>query len=95
MTWTPVDLATIAGILDDLSVNPFGADANFPERLLDMLDAHTVPDPDTPSVDANRRAGARGRAAPWRDCHGPCGRAVGVPPGPAPGPDAWRLDEPC
>ena len=53
MTWTPVDLATIAGILDTLSVDPFGVDSNFPERLLDMLDAHTVPDPDTPSVDAN------------------------------------------
>ena len=53
MTWVPVGLATIAGILDDLSVNPFGADANLPERMLDMLDAHTVPDPDTPSVDAN------------------------------------------
>ena len=50
-TWTPVDLATIAGILDDLSVN---ADADhIPDRILDMLDAHTVPDPDTPSVDAN------------------------------------------
>ena len=51
MTWTPVDLATIAGILDTLSVDPFAADA--PDRLLDMLDAHPAPDPDNPSVDAN------------------------------------------
>ena len=51
MTWTTVDLATIAGILDTLSVD--STDADVPDRLLDMLDAHTVPDPDTPSVDAN------------------------------------------
>ena len=51
MTWTTVDLAVIAGILDTLSVDPFADDAA--DRLLDMLDAHTVPDPDTPSVDAN------------------------------------------
>ena len=51
MTWTPVDLATIAGILDTLSVDP--TDADLPDRLLDMIDVHPAPDPDTPSVDAN------------------------------------------
>ena len=51
MTWTPVDLATIAGILDTLSVD--ATDADLPDRIYAMLDAHTVPDPDTPSVDAN------------------------------------------
>ena len=51
MTWTPVDLATIAGILDTLSVDPHAGDA--PDRLLDMINVHPAPDPDTPSVDAN------------------------------------------
>ena len=37
-----------------LAVDPFGVDSNLPDRILDMLDAHTVPDPDNPpSVDAN------------------------------------------
>ena len=52
--WTPVDLETIAGILDDLSVN---ADADHvPGRILDMLFVQVTPDnfdPDGPSIDAN------------------------------------------
>ena len=37
MKWTPVDLATIAGILDTLSVD--STDADLPERILAMLDS--------------------------------------------------------
>ena len=37
MQWTPVDLETIAKILDDLSVESFGV--HFPDRLYAMLDA--------------------------------------------------------
>ena len=51
MTWTSVDLATIAGILDTLSVDP--TEADLPDRLLDMLAVPPASDPDNPSVDAN------------------------------------------
>ena len=51
MTWTTVDLAVIAGILDTLSVNPMATD--LPERIYAMLDSNAVMDPDSPSVDDN------------------------------------------
>ena len=91
MTWTPVDLATIAGILDTLSVDSTDADA--PDRLLDMLDAHTVPDPDTPSVDANAVRVLAGmlRMGVRRVLYPAIRRVDGVPAVPAPGPDARRL----
>ena len=55
MKWTPVDLGTFAGILDDLAVQPFQSDPPLPVRMRTMIDGkHVDPDdPDNPMVDAS------------------------------------------